>query len=156
MQRPTIISRKWLDERGACREQAQLFERVWPNGVTVTRETLEQSAKKGLRLEWFAEQVLPRPDSAALQSQRAALFAALQAQRDPLVAAHVAQRDMLFVNFQAQRFPLFAAYQAQIGTLEAAYRAQRDTLLINAVCNLYGSDAPALPSSSCATEGGNE
>ena len=144
VQRPTIISRKWLGERGACREQSELFERVWPDGMAVTRETLEQSATAGLRLEWFAERLLPRSDYAAFQSQQAALYAALQAQRDPLVAAHVAQRDMLFANFQAQRFPLFAAYQAQIGTLEAASQSQRDTLLINAVCNLYGADASAI------------
>ena len=144
VQRPTIISRKWLDEHGACREQAELFERVWPDGVAVTRETLELSAKKGLRLEWFAEQVLPLPDSAAYQSQRAALYAAYQA-----------QLGTLYADYKVQRDTLYTAYQAQIGTLEAAYRAQRDTLLINAVCNLYGSDAPALPSSS-TTEAGNE
>ena len=112
VQRPTIISRKWLDEHGACRAQAQLFERVWPNGVAVTRETLELSAKKGLILGWFAEQVLPRSD--------------------------------------------YAAFQAQLDTLYADYKAQRDTLLINAVCDSYGADAPALPSSSCATEAGRK
>ena len=119
IQQPTIISRKWLDERGACRAQAQLFERVWTDGVAVTREALELSAKAGLILEWFAGQVLPRSAYAAFQSQRAALY---------------------------------AAYQSQCNTLYADYRSQRDTLLINALCDLYESDAPALPSSSCATE----
>ena len=166
IQLPKIISRKWLDERGACREQAQLFARVWPDGVAVTREALEQSAKKGLILEWLALRVLPRSDYADYQAQRDTLFAdyqaqigtlyaAYQAQRDTLYAdyqaqigmlesASQAQRDILFAAYQAQRDTPGAAYQAQIGTLEAAYRAQRDTLLINAMCNLYGSDAPAI------------
>ena len=143
IQQPTIISRKWLDERGACREQAELFERVWPDGVAVTRETLEQFAKKGLPLEWLAEQVLPRPDSAAYQSQRAALYAAYQAQLDTLEAAYIAQRDTME-----------AAYFAHCDTLGAAYRAQRDTLLINALYNLYESDASALPPLSSTTEAG--
>ena len=123
MQRPKVINREWLDEHGACREQAQLFERVWPDGVAVTREALEQFAKKGLPLEWLAEQVLPRSDYAALQSLCA---------------------------------PMVADYQAQHDTLYAASQSQRDTLLINAVCNLYGADASALPPPSCATEAGNE
>ena len=188
VQRPTIISRKWLGDHGACREQLRLFARVWPDGVAVTRETLEQFAKKGLPLEWLAEQVLPRPDSAAYQSQRAALYAAYQAQLDTqeaayfalirtLDAAYIAQRDTMEAAYQEQLAPQYAAYQeqlrtqeaayiaqrdtldadyfAQIDPLEAAYRAQRDTLLINAVCDLYESDAPALPSSS-TTEAGNE
>ena len=123
IQQPTIISRKWLDEHGACREQAQLFERVWPDGVAVTRETLEQSAKKGLILEWLAERVLPCSD---------------------------------YDDYKAQRDTLDAGYFAHLDPLEAAYRAQFDTLLINALCNLYGADAPALPPPSCATEAGNE
>ena len=133
MQQPTIISRKWLDKRGACREQVQLFARVWPDGVAVTRETLELSAKKGLILEWLAERVLPRSD----------------------YADYKAQRDTLFADYQAQIGTLYAAYQAQRDTLYAASQAQIDTLLINAVCDLYESDAPALPSSS-TTEAGNE
>ena len=133
MQRPTIISRKWLDERGACREQAQLFERVWPDGVTVTRETLELSAKKGLRLEWFAEQVLPRPDSAAYQSQRAALYAAYQA-----------QLDTLYADYKVQRDTMEADSTTQIARLEVAYRVQRDTLFINALCDLYERENNAV------------
>ena len=155
VQRPKIISRKWLDERGACREQAQLFERVWPDGVAVTRETLELSAKKGLRLEWFAERVLPRSDYAAFQSQRAALYAAYQAQIAPMVADYQAQLDTLYADYKVQRDTMEADSTTQIARLEVAYRAQRDTLLINAVCNLYGSDAPALPSSSSTPEAGN-
>ena len=181
-QRPTIISRKWLDDRGACREQAQLFERVWPDGVTVTRETLELSAKKGLSLEWFAEQVLPRSDYAAFQSQRdtlglaclahlgtlhvayeaqlRTLHADYDAQFDTLEAACPTHRAALDADYKAQCVALsaanFAAFQAQRIPMEAAYQAQRDTLLINAVCNLCGADAPALPESSCATEAGNE
>ena len=155
VQRPTIISRKWLDEHGACRAQAQLFERVWPNGVTVTRETLEQSAKKGLILEWLAERVLPRSDYAAYQSQRAALYAAYQAQLDTLYADYKVQRDTLHTDYDAQRDTMEADSPTQIARLEAAYRAQRDTLLINAVCDSYGSDAPALPSSS-TTEAGQK
>ena len=166
MQQPTIISRKWLDKRGACREQVQLFARVWPDGVAVTRETLEQSAKKGLILEWLAERVLPCSDYDDYKAQRGTLYADYQAQRDMLYAdyqaqigmlesASQAQRDTLFAAYQAQRDTQGAASQAQIDTLEAAYRVQRDTLLINAVCDLYESDAPALPSSS-TTEAGNE
>ena len=145
MQRPTIISRKWLDGHGACREQAQLFERVWPDGVAVTRETLELSAKAGLILKWLAKRVLPRPD-----------YDDYQAQRKPLFADYLAQRAALYAAYRAQSGPLYAAYRAQSVTLEAAYRAQSDTLLINAVCNLYASDAPALPESSCATEAGRK
>ena len=119
IQQPTIISRKWLDERNACRSQAQLFEQVWPDGVAVTRETLELSAKAGLILQWFAERVLPRSD----------------------YAAYRAQWDTLYADYQAQCDALYANYQAQRDTLCANYQAQYDTLLINALCNLYESDA---------------
>ena len=156
VQRPTIISREWLDGHGACREQAQLFARVWPDGVAVTRETLEQSATAGLRLEWFAERFLPRSDYAAYQSQRAVLYAAYQAQLDTLYADYKVQRDTLHADYDAQRDTMEADSPTQIARLEAAYRAQRDTLLIKALCDSYGSDAPALPPSSCATEAGNE
>ena len=156
MQRPTIISRKWLDEHGACREQAQLFERVWPDGVAVTREALEQFAKKGLPLEWLAEQVLPRSDYDDYQAQIAPMKAAYQEQLAPLYADYQAQFDMQEAAYFAKIAPMVAAYQAQHDTLEAAYRAQRDTLLIKALCDSYGSDAPALPSSSSTTEAGNE
>ena len=155
VQRPTIISRKWLDEHGACREQAELFGRVWPDGVAVTRETLELSAKKGLRLEWFAEQVLPRSDYAAFQAQRDTLGLACLAHLGTLHVAYEAQLRTLHADYDAQRDTMEADSPTQIARLEAAYRAQRDTLLINAVCNLYGADAPALPPSA-TTEAGNE
>ena len=98
IQQPTIISRKWLDEHGACREQAQLFERVWPDGVAVTRETLELSAKAGLILQWFAERVLPRSNYAVFRAQWAALYAAYDAQYGMLYAAYQSQRDTLLIN----------------------------------------------------------
>ena len=153
----TIISRKWLDERGACREQVQLFEQVWPDGVAVTRETLELSAKAGLILQWFAERVLPRSDYAAYRSQWDALYTAYQSQRDTLYAALQSQCKTLYAALQSQREPqvgtleaacevqcdkLFSVYLAQRDTLYAAYQSQRDTLLINALCDLYESDAP--------------
>ena len=148
IQQPTIISRKWLRDHGACREQAELFERVWPDGVAVTRENLEQSATAGLSLEWFAEQVLPRSDYDDYQAQRYTLFAAYQAQRDMLFANFQAQRNALYAALQSRRtaahVALYTAYKTQIAPLGAAYHAHLDTLHINAVCNLYGADAPAI------------
>ena len=140
--RPKVISRDWLDDHGACRDQVQRFERTWPDGVTVTRETLERSATAGLSLEWFVRQVLPHADYADYFMQRDALFAAYMQQRDTLKAAYDAQ-------FDAQE----ADYLALIRTLGAAWQAQYDALLVNITCDLYqGSarvaeeDATLLPS----------
>ena len=124
MHYPKVISRKWLRDHGACREQAQLFERVWPDGVAVTRETLEQSATAGLRLEWFAERVLPRSDYAAYR-------ALLRAQE----VVYIAELDALNAAYQEQLAPsMYADYFAQLDSLYAAYKAQRGALLINALC----------------------
>ena len=145
MQRPKVISLQWLDERGACREQVQLFARVWPDGVAVTRETLEQSATAGLRLEWFAGQVLPRSDYTAFQSQRATLYAALQSQRATLYAAYQEQVAPQYADYKMNAdYKLNADYLAHCDTLGAAYRAQRDTLLINAVCDSYERENDAV------------
>ena len=52
---PLTITRAWLDQYGACKEQADLFEKLWPQGAVVTQDTLASAARAGLSLEWLAE-----------------------------------------------------------------------------------------------------
>ena len=142
---PKVISLQWLDDHGACREQLVLFARVWPDGVTVTRETLEQSATAGLSLEWFAGQVLPRSAYVAYRALLRAQEVVYIAQLDALYAASQAQRGTLNAASQAQLAPsVYADYFAQLDPLYAAYKAQLVPLLINALSDLYERENNAV------------
>ena len=52
--KPTlIVTAKWLRERGACKDQIEVFEREWPFGADVTAANIRHAAKLGLNVGWF-------------------------------------------------------------------------------------------------------
>ncbi len=54
-----------LKALGACAEHKELFARLWPGGVEVTRETCRAATAAGLDLDWFANHALPADARAA-------------------------------------------------------------------------------------------
>ena len=115
---PLTITRAWLDQYGACKDQADLFEKLWPQGAVVTQDTLTSAARAGLSLEWLAEKVLPP-----------ALYAAYLAKRVPLLADYMAKHEVLVADYHAKRAPLLADYQAMLAPLFDDYLAERVPLL---------------------------
>lgn len=116
---PLTITRKWLDQHGACKDQADLFERIWPEGVAVTEEALVDAAKVGLNLDWLAERVL------------------LLSVYDEYLAKYA----LLYVDFQLERNALLPCSGSKIVSLAADYQAKCNTLLIGVLWPVYEKGA---------------
>ena len=127
---PLTITCAWLAQHGACKDQADLFEKLWPDGAVVTKDTLARAARAGLSLEWLAEKVLPPALYAAYLAERVPLLTDDQAKREVLDAAYYAKRAPLLAEYRAKRAPLLEEYVAKDTPLYADYEAQRNTLLI--------------------------
>lgn len=52
------IDVKFLARHKACKEEKDIFKRVFPVGATVTRKNILKALDKGLNLYWFAEKFL--------------------------------------------------------------------------------------------------
>ena len=116
---PLTITRKWLDQHNACKDQADLFERIWPEGVAVTEEALADAAKAGLNLDWLAERVLSLP----------------------VYDEYLAKYALLYVDFQLERNALLPCSGSKIVSLAADYQAKCNTLLIVALWDVYEKEA---------------
>ena len=55
------VTTESLQGVGACSDQVELFSRLWPNGVTVTKAALLKAQREGLDIEWWAHHALPAP-----------------------------------------------------------------------------------------------
>jgi len=130
---PLTITRAWLDQYGACKDQADLFEKLWPQGAVVTQDTLASAARAGLSLEWLAEKVLPPALYAAYLAERVPLLADYMAKHEVLDADYHAKRAPLLADYRAKRAPLLVEYAAKDIPLYAEYEARRNTLLIAAL-----------------------
>lgn len=48
------VTAKWLEKMRACKEQVELFKKVFPRGAAVTRENYRKAKRAGLDMEWLA------------------------------------------------------------------------------------------------------
>ena len=97
-----IITHKWLAERKACKEQLDIFDKEWPDGMELTKENLLKCAELQLNLTWFAKHYLD-----------AFLWAEFERQRIFLWAEFERQRIFLWTEFERQRTPLLTEYRRQ-------------------------------------------
>jgi len=119
---PLTITRAWLAQHDACEDQADLFEKLWPDGAVVTKDTLARAVRAGLSLEWLVKQVLSP-----------AAYAAYLMERGPLDAGYMAEYVVLDAAYRATWNVMDAAHEANMNALLATYRARRDALLIAAI-----------------------
>lgn len=150
---PLAITREWLDRHSACKDQIDLFDETYPDGVLVTWETLVRAGCAGLNLEWFAQRVLLPAAYAAYDAERAPLYANYQVKRDALLANYEAKLDVLAANckvkcavlsdatFRAKRNVLLAEYAMVDLALYAEYKPKRDALLIAVLGAAYEKEA---------------
>lgn len=155
MRLPPRITREWLDQNGACEGQANLFEETWPEGVLVTQKSLALSAKAGLSLAWFAEQILSPFAYTDYLTEDTPLYAACHAKSVLLYNEYEAERVLLVTSckqleatmplwetdYRAKRDILHAAYTAKRTALYAEYEPKRDALLIAALWGVYEKEA---------------
>ncbi len=58
MRLPKRITLQWLDRRGACTAQTDLFASLFPSGLDLTRANLRLAARKGLYVDWLYRHLL--------------------------------------------------------------------------------------------------
>lgn len=114
---PTTITSEWLVDHGACTSQRQLFEKEWPEGGNITKDSLIRGAELGLDLEWFAREIVP------------GLFGdEYRAKRDLLDVKYCAERDTLYTEYRTKRGALYAEYEVKVGPARSEYPTKRDSL----------------------------
>ena len=101
------ITHAFLVHHHACADQCALFVQRYPQGLTVSAETLTEAAQAGLSIGWLA-QFIPATRLAAYQAGRAPLLATYRAGRAPLLATYEAGRASLWAAYEAGRAPLLA------------------------------------------------
>ena len=119
---PLTITREWLKEHDACKNQADLFDKIWPEGTIVTQETLTEAGRAGLSLMWLAGQVLSDSD-----------YTNYRAEYGPLCVDYETNRILLDADYEAERALLNAVYETKYDTLNADFKAKRDALLVTAL-----------------------
>ena len=97
-----IITHAWLAERKACKEQLDIFDKEWPDGMELTKENLLKCAALQLNLNWIAEHYLD-----------ASLSAKFEKQRDSLLAEFERQEAPFWAEYERQRGPFWAEYERQ-------------------------------------------
>ena len=100
------INSKWLIARHACLKEQTMFEKEWPDGGAITKESLTRAAELGLDLEWFTRRIMP----SLLDDQYEANVA-------PHLAEHQAERDMIYAEYQEKRTLVCAKHRAKVNAL---------------------------------------
>ena len=135
---PRMITREWLNACKACEEQADLFEKIWPEGGPVNQETLTSAARAGLDLEWFAEQILPgsfyctyleKDDTlrADYLTARRTLSSDYHTKLNPLYDDYHAKRDILYSENQTKCDALYSEYEDYVYTRTEPFYAEYKT-----------------------------
>jgi hypothetical protein len=106
------ITKTWLEERGACEDQLELFGKLYPDGVGLTRAALIEAANAGLYVDWLEDQLDIKP--------------ILRAEYERQIAP-------LWAEYDRQIAPLWAEYDRQIAPLRAEYERQIAALLADAL-----------------------
>jgi hypothetical protein len=52
------ITAKMLEDKGACKDQIDIFREEWPRGATVTKKNALRAVELGLDIYWAAERFL--------------------------------------------------------------------------------------------------
>ena len=112
--KPIILTADWLDQQGACPDQADLAICYFGKQARVTRTMLHECAALGLDVEWLAGRLLPyeSPAWAAYQQATATAWGAA---------------------YQQAIAPAWAAYQQATATAWAAYQQARAGALADAL-----------------------
>ena len=149
---PLTVTHAWLVQHEACKEEADLFRTIWPNGTGVTQEALATAASAGLNLEWFAKRVLSPTIYADYLTARTPFFKDYEAKRKlllvdyhakcaPLLAEYLAKHALLLAEYAAEDIPLHGGYDAKHVSLLTEYEAKRAPLLAHYAAKdipLYG------------------
>ena len=56
---PTTITSEWLLANNACKVQRLRFQKEWPKGTEITKESLTRASEMGLDLAWFTSKICP-------------------------------------------------------------------------------------------------
>ncbi len=100
------ITKRFLQSKGACRDQIAIFAAEWPNGSEISLASLTRAAELGLDIGWLAANTLEAPADAAYEAARAPAYAAYKAAIAPAYAAYKAAiATAYWTAFQSQEQP---------------------------------------------------
>ena len=116
-----------LKEAKACKEQVELFAKLFGDYVEVTPEACLAVADK-FDWTWAAQNLLSVKSYAEYQRQQAPLWAEYLRQEAPLWAEYQRQMASLYAEYERQRVPLWEEYKRQQAPLYAEYLRQRALL----------------------------
>ena len=119
---PARVTLPLLRALGACEDQIDIFEALYPDGVDVAPATVEAAHVAGLNVVWLATSEARATRDAASAPAKAAY----QAATAPAKAAYRAAVAQAWADYQATIAPAWADYQAAIAPAKADYQAAVD------------------------------
>jgi hypothetical protein len=137
------ITKTWLKERGACEDQLELFDKLYPDGVELTRAALIEAANAGLHVDWLEDQLdIKSILRNEYEHQKILLWTEYWRQIAPLWAEYERERTPLWrsalstgswAEYERQKEPLQNEYERLIAPILAEYECQRALLLADAL-----------------------
>jgi len=89
------ITTKILQARRACKHQVKIFEDEWPDGCTVSLETIRRAQSLNITVQWAAEQFL----------------------KDKFLENYVEARATLWGDYEEARATLWSTYVEALASL---------------------------------------
>ena len=114
--RRKAITVRWLKARGACKDQLELFGRVFGQSAELTRTNAIRAAEAGLDLDWLAGQLLDAP----LRAEYKRVTAAARAEYERVTAAAWAEYERVTAAAWAEYKRVTAAALAEYKRVTAA------------------------------------
>ena len=118
------ITVKQLKKLGACKNQVVLFQSIFGESVTLTKEVVKEHGHK-FDVDWLAHKLLTHTQIIDYEAKRTLLYADYEAKCAPLWADYLAKCAPLWADYLAKCAPLYADYLAKCASLDADYKAKR-------------------------------
>ena len=140
VRRGSVVTGEMLKDWGACGNQADRVDELWPEGFVVTLENLVQAATEELDVEWFAQAIL----RAAAWAEYKKVTAAAWAEYKKVRAAAWAEYEKVTAAARAEYEKVTAAARAEYEKVTAAARAEYEKVTAAARAEYEKVTAAAL------------
>ena len=95
-----LITLEFLVSKDACEDERDIFAKEWPEGVLLTRKSLQRATELSLNLDWLAGAVLPPGQLKTYKDADAPLWKTYKDACDPLLKTYRDARDLLLKTYE--------------------------------------------------------
>jgi len=118
------ITKDMLVEAKACKDQVQLFTKIFPDGARVNKTNALKADKAGLCIDWAASNLLSSDKNGDYRAKRKLISDDYDAKRKPLLGDYEAKHKPILDDYEAKHKPLRGDYRAKIKLIWDDYRAK--------------------------------